>query len=140
MTLPEIEIDHIAIAVPKLGINDGFWKALGFSPDPHPEVVADQKVKVGMLEFKNQARIELLEPTDETSTVAHFLKKRGPGLHHICLRVKNIETVLKNLKASNIRLINETPVNGAHGCKVAFVHPSSTGGVLIELSERGVEN
>ncbi len=134
---PDFEIDHIAIAVPALETNAPFWKALGFNPDPNPEVVPSQKVKVGMLNFKNKARIELLEPTEESSPVAQFMSKRGPGIHHLCIRVKNIDEILKRLKKSKIRLINETPVPGAHNMRVAFIHPSSTGGVLIELSEKG---
>jgi methylmalonyl-CoA/ethylmalonyl-CoA epimerase len=91
---------------------------------------------VAFLDLQNSSRVELLEPTESASTVAKFIDKRGPGIHHICLRVKLIDEVLKNLKNAGIKLINETPVRGAHNCRVAFVHPSSTGGVLIELSEK----
>jgi len=79
--------------------------------------------------------IELLEPTSADSTVKKFLDKRGGGIHHICFRVKNIEKVLENLKSEGMRLIHEKPIAGAHNCKVAFIHPSSANGVLIELSE-----
>jgi methylmalonyl-CoA/ethylmalonyl-CoA epimerase len=137
MSQMDIEIDHIGIAVPSLDAPSyAFWKALGWPDEPSSENVHEQKVKVAMLPLKNAANIELLEPTDPTSTIANFLNKRGPGIHHICLRVKGIDGVLKKLKTAGIKLINETPVNGAHNCRVAFVHPSSTGGVLVELSEK----
>lgn len=133
---PDIQIDHIGIAVNTLTDAYPFWKVLGFNEDTNPEVVSDQKVKVAMLPLVNQARVELLEPTSEYSPIAKFTSKRGPGIHHICLRVKNIESLLAKLKSAGVRLINESPVSGAHGCMVAFVHPSSTGGVLVELSQK----
>jgi len=133
---PEIELDHIGIATSDLSENSVFWNALGWGENPTTEVVEDQKVKVAMLPLKNGANIELLEATDSSSAVAKFISKRGPGIHHICLRVKNIESLLNKLKNAGVKLINETPVKGAHQCLVAFVHPSSTGGVLVELSER----
>jgi methylmalonyl-CoA/ethylmalonyl-CoA epimerase len=134
---PDIEIDHLGIAVETLEKGYPFWKALGFIEDKNPETVNDQKVKVGMLPLKNQAQIELLEATDEQSPIAKFIQKRGPGIHHMCLRVKNIEKILGELKSKGIRLINETPVKGAHNSLVAFVHPASTGGILVELSQPG---
>jgi len=136
----EIELDHIGIAVPQIATSSAFWKALGWTntsaDESYPaELVADQKVQVAMLETNNRARVELLEPTDDASTVKKFMDKRGPGIHHLCFRVKNIVEVLKTLKAAGVKLINESPVPGAHDMMVAFVHPSSTGGVLVELSE-----
>jgi methylmalonyl-CoA/ethylmalonyl-CoA epimerase len=82
------------------------------------------------------ANIELLEPLSPESTVAKFIEKRGEGIHHICFRVTNIEEHLERLKQQGFRLINEAPVPGAHGCRVAFLHPAAGNGVLIELSER----
>jgi methylmalonyl-CoA epimerase len=82
-----------------------------------------------------ESRIELLEPTSNDSPVARFLSKRGPGIHHIALRVDNIRAALSRLSASGARLIDETPRIGAGGCLVAFIHPSATGGVLVELVE-----
>lgn len=132
----DIELDHIGIAVPTHDSNSAFWKVLGWDISKAPtETVVDQKVKVAFLETKNKARLELLEPTSPDSPVAKFISKRGAGIHHICLKVKNIDKVLKDLKDSGINLINETPILGAHQCRVAFVHPSSTGGILVELSE-----
>jgi methylmalonyl-CoA epimerase len=82
------------------------------------------------------ANLELLEPLSPDSPVAKFIEKRGEGIHHICLRVDNIEELLARLKARGFRLINEAPVPGAHGCRVAFLHPAAGHGVLIELSEK----
>ena len=136
MTGPDIEFDHIGIAVETIEKAKPFWTALGYACEGPRETVTEQKVTVEMLPLRNNSNIELLEPLNESSTVAQFLKKRGPGIHHICLRVKNIDRILKDFKSKGIRLINETAVGGAHGARVAFVHPSSTGGVLVELSEK----
>jgi methylmalonyl-CoA/ethylmalonyl-CoA epimerase len=135
MKNPQIELDHIGVAVESLG-EASFWRALGWPSESATEVVPDQKVTVQMLPLGNRANIELLEPTGPESTVAKYMAKRGPGIHHICLRVKNIDQVLRSLRDQGIKLINNEPVPGAHGCRVAFVHPSSTGGVLVELSEK----
>ncbi|MDX6528590.1 MAG: methylmalonyl-CoA/ethylmalonyl-CoA epimerase [Blastocatellia bacterium] len=99
-----------------------------------PEEVADQKVRVAMLPI-GESRIELLEGTSDDSPIARFLEKRGPGIHHIAVRVDDIRAALANLKEKGARLIDEEPRKGAGGCLVAFVHPSSTGGVLLELVE-----
>jgi methylmalonyl-CoA/ethylmalonyl-CoA epimerase len=130
------EFDHIGIAVRSLEEGAKFYRALGWQ-ESSAEEVKSEKVQVMMFEFQNQSRIELLEPTTSDSVIAKFLEKRGPGIHHVCMRVKNIEPLLIELKAKGIRLVHEKPFLGAHNCKVAFVHPSSTGGVLLELSESG---
>ena len=129
-----LELDHIGIAVQSLTEGAQFYRSLGWQ-ESSVEEVKSEKVRVMMFEFQNQSRIELLEPTTKDSVIAKFLEKRGPGIHHICMRVKNIEATLKNLKAQGIRLVHEKPFQGAHNCLVAFVHPESTGGVLVELSE-----
>ena len=134
----EYELDHIGIAVETLESGFEFYGALGFK-DMDTEEVASEKVKVGFLRLGNRANLELLEPTSTDSAVRKFLEKRGPGIHHICLRVKNIDAILQDLKAKGVRLINEQAKLGAHNCRVAFVHPASTGGVLIELSEKQLE-
>ena len=128
------ELDHIGIAVESLGEGRGFYDALGLGPMT-TEVVQSEKVKVGFFELANDARLELLEPTGADSPIAKFLSKRGPGIHHICLKVSDIRTVLAALKAKGVQLINEEPRPGAHGCQVAFIHPKSTGGLLVELSQ-----
>jgi methylmalonyl-CoA epimerase len=132
-----IELDHIGIAVSQIETNGKFWEALGWDLTKiHREDVPSQKVKTAFLPLKNNSNLELLEPTDGSGVVAKFLEKRGPGIHHICLRVTKLDEVLKKLKSAGVKLINEVPIDGAHNCLVAFVHPSSTGGVLIELSEK----
>jgi methylmalonyl-CoA epimerase len=134
-TLPiEFEFDHVGIAVHSLDEGEKFYRALGFSPAVSEEVKSE-KVKVRMFEMANNSRIELLEPTSPDSTIAKFLEKRGPGIHHICLRVKDVRKALGRLRQAKYRLVHDEPFKGAHNCLVAFVHPASTGGVLIELSE-----
>ena len=126
-------LDHIGIAVKS--IDDAkIYKALGLRID-HVEDVATQGVKTAFLSV-GDANIELLEPLSPQSSVAKFIEKRGEGIHHICLRVDSIEDHLERLKAQGFRLINEAPVPGAHGCRVAFLHPAAGNGVLIELSEK----
>jgi methylmalonyl-CoA epimerase len=125
-------LDHIGIAVKS--IDAGIYKALGLTVD-HVENVETQGVKTAFLSV-GAANLELLEPLSPESTVAKFIEKRGEGIHHICLRVENIEEHLARLKTAGYRLINEAPVPGAHGCRVAFLHPSAGNGVLIELSEK----
>ena len=126
-------LDHIGIAVRSLDAA-GVYEALGLSVG-HVETVETQRVKTAFLEV-GDAHLELLEPTGPDSPVAKFIEKRGEGIHHICLRVDDLESRLAELKAKGYRLINEAPVPGAHGCRVAFLHPVAGNGVLIELSER----
>jgi methylmalonyl-CoA/ethylmalonyl-CoA epimerase len=133
-TSPEFKLDHIGIAVRNLDEGAIFYKALGFQA-MHVEVVEREKVKVGMFELSNQARIELLEPMVADSPVGKFLETRGPGIHHVCFRVNDIRATMDRLRQAGMKLINEEPFIGAHNCLVAFVHPKSAGGVLVELSE-----
>jgi len=129
-----MKIDHIGIAT--RGIRDAitFYRdALGLAIGDTEEV-AEQNVRVAMLPI-GESRIELLEATSEDSPLARFLKKRGPGIHHIAVQVDDIRDALANLRQSGARLIDEEPRQGAGGCLVAFVHPSSSGGVLLELVE-----
>jgi methylmalonyl-CoA epimerase len=127
------KLDHIGIAVKSLDAAK-VYEALGLEID-HVETVETQKVKTAFLSV-GDASLELLEPTSPDSPVAKFIEKRGEGIHHICLRVDDIEAHLERLVAEGYRLINEAPVPGAHGCRVAFLHPSAGNGVLIELSEK----
>ena len=129
-----MKIDHIGIAT--RGIEDalGFWRdALGLEVK-HTETVEEQGVRVAMLPV-GEPRVELLEPTGPDSPVAKFLEKRGPGIHHVAVRVADIRAALARLKAEGARLIDEEPRVGAGGCLVAFVHPAASGGVLLELVE-----
>jgi methylmalonyl-CoA/ethylmalonyl-CoA epimerase len=127
------KLDHIGIAVKSLEAAR-IYESLGLKID-HVETVETQKVKTAFLSV-GDANIELLEPTGEDSPIAKFIEKRGEGIHHICFRVDDIESHLARLKAEGYRLVNEEPVPGAHGCRVAFLHPSAGNGVLIELSEK----
>ena len=129
-----IEIDHIGIAVKSIKKALPFYESLKLKPSF--ETVSSEKVRVAFFTLNNKADIELLEPTDTTSIIHKFLEKRGEGLHHICLRVKNLEKTLKKMQAENVKLIDTKPRIGAKNCKVAFVHPKAANGVLIELSEK----
>ena len=129
------ELDHIGIAVESVEKGYEFYQALGLKT-PHIETVESEKVTTGTLWLGNKCSLELLEPTASDSTIAKYLAKRGPGIHHICLRVKNLDEIVKGLKGNGVRLINEEPKMGANNCRFVFVHPQSTGGVLLELSEK----
>lgn len=127
-----MKIDHLGIATTNIDGALAFWRdTLGLEL-ADAEEVAEQKVRVAMLPI-GDTRFELLEATSPESPIAKFLEKRGPGLHHVAVRVHDIRETLASLKAKGARLIDETPRAGAGGCLVAFVHPSSTGGVLLEL-------
>ncbi len=130
------EIDHLGIAISNLEEGVKLYKdLLGFSLEGYEEV-EEQKVKVAILNAEGKSpNIELLEPTSKDSPIYKFIEKKGEGIHHIALGVKDIEKVLKTLKEAGIRLIDETPRIGAGGKKIAFLHPKSTKGVLIELCE-----
>jgi methylmalonyl-CoA/ethylmalonyl-CoA epimerase len=129
-----MKIEHIGIATRGLDDALGFWRdALGLELQEIEEV-AEQGVRVAMLPI-GETLVELLEPMSETSPIARFLEKRGAGLHHIAVRVDDIGATLKRLKEQGLRLIDEVPRRGAGGCLVAFIHPSSANGVLLELVE-----
>lgn len=127
------KLDHIGIAVRSLDAAT-IYQALGLEVE-HVETVETQGVRTAFLSV-GDSNLELLEPTSEASPIAKFIEKRGEGIHHICLRVDDIEAHLARLKERGFRLINEAPVPGAHGCRVAFLHPAAGNGVLIELSEK----
>lgn len=125
-------IDHIGIVVPEIESALPFWRdAMGIELT-HIEDVPEQKSKVAFLPVSG-SEVELVQPTSDDSGVARFLQKRGAGMHHLCLEVDDIEAYLSSLKDKGIRLINETPLSGSGGKKMAFIHPESTGGVLVEL-------
>ncbi len=135
-----MRIDHLGIAVESIDESLAFYRdALGLEVSGR-ETVAEQGVNVCMLPV-GASRVELLEPTGPETPVGKFLAKRGPGIHHICYRVDDIHAALERLKAAGARLIDESPKVGAGGHLVAFVHPSATGGVLVEISqEAGTEH
>lgn len=127
-----MKINHLGIATKGIDEALKFWSdALGLE-NVHTEVVEDQKVRVAMLPI-GESRFELLEPTSDDSPISKFLEKRGGGLHHIAVEVGDINAALARLKEKGVRLIDESPRLGAEGCLVAFVHPSSANGVLLEL-------
>lgn len=126
-------LDHIGIAVKSLAATK-IYEDLGLAVQ-QVEIVETQKVKTAFLSV-GDSNLELLEPASPDSPIAKFIEKRGEGIHHICLRVDDIEAHLARLKEKGYRLINDAPVPGAHGCRVAFLHPAAGNGVLIELSEK----
>ena len=129
------KVNHIGIAVRSIEEAKSFYEVMGLQVEGY-EVVEEQKVKVAFVPV-GETRIELLEPTSEDSPVAKFIAKRGEGIHHIAFEVDDIEKALEVLKESGVRLIDEKPRRGAHGTRIAFLHPKSTNGVLIEICQEG---
>ena len=125
------QIDHLGIAVKSLAAAKAIYEKLGLSVSPE-ETVEQEQVRVVMVPV-GESRLELLEATSENSTVARFIAKRGEGLHHVCLKVPDLPAVVARLKNDGVRLVSEEIKIGAGGHKYVFVHPASTGGVLLEL-------
>ena len=132
--MPTIKkINHIAIAVEDIDQALTFWQdALGLTLD-HIEDVPSQKARVAFLPV-GEGEVELVQPTDEDTGTAKFLREKGPGMHHLCIEVQRIDQALEELKAKGVRLINETALE-LPGRKMAFIHPKSASGVLVELYE-----
>jgi len=125
-------IAHIGIAVKRLDEALAFYRdVLGLTP--HPPEMADGATIVS-LPF-GESEVELLEPLNADSPIAKFIERRGPGIHHVCYRVPDLDAALHQARASGYRLVDETPRIGAGGCRIAFLHPKSTSGILIELTE-----
>lgn len=131
------KLDHIGVAVSSIDGALDIYRALGLEAG-HREEVPGQKVRAAFLPV-GEARVELLEPAGEDSAVAKFLRKRGPGVHHICFAVEDLEAALADLSRRGFRLIHREPVPGARGRRVAFLHPEAGHGVLIELAEEAKE-
>jgi methylmalonyl-CoA/ethylmalonyl-CoA epimerase len=128
------KVNHIAVIVPDLDGSMRFWvDALGLELS-HKEHVASQSVDVAFL-LVGDSKIELLQPTESESGVARYLERRGPGMHHICFEVDNLEAAIAKLVKTDVQLINKSPVIGSDGRKFAFIHPKAAGGVLVELYE-----
>ena len=127
-----LKIDHLGIAVPSLAQARAAFEALGFSVEGQHDVPTE-KVRAAFLAV-GESHLELLEPTYPGSTLAKFLETRK-GLHHVCVQVDDIEAALAELKARGVQLLDEQPRVGAGGCRVAFVHPRSAAGVLLELKQ-----
>ena len=126
-------IDHIGVAVKSLGAAKGIYEKLGLKLS-HEETVEAEQVRVVMVPL-GESRMELLEPTSENSVIAKFIAKRGEGLHHVSVRVPDLAAAVERLKKHGVRLVSEEIKVGAGGHKYIFVHPSSAGGVLLELVE-----
>jgi methylmalonyl-CoA epimerase len=127
-----LKVDHVGIAVPDLEAAARAYRALGFEVESVQEVPTE-KVRAAFLPV-GESRLELLEPTDPASAIARFLQKRS-GLHHVCVLVEDIEQALAELEAAGAELIDQRPRPGADGSRVAFVHPRSAAGVLLELKQ-----
>jgi methylmalonyl-CoA/ethylmalonyl-CoA epimerase len=128
-------VDHLGIAVRSIAEGRVFYEALGLHVEEIEEVPGDQ-VRVAMIPC-GETRIELLEPTSPESPIARFLERRGPGIHHICLASDALAADDGQLRAAGYQVLRPQPTRGAGGCWIQFVHPKSTGGVLIELSQPG---
>jgi len=128
------KINHIGIAVKNIETAATLYRDVLGMTFEGTEEVAEQKVRVAFFAI-GESRIELLEPTSPDSPVAKFLEKNGEGIHHIAYEVEDIEGALHRLRQENVRLVDETPRCGAHGTRIAFLHPKATGGVLIELCQ-----
>jgi len=127
-------LDHVAVLVPDLEKALVFWQEqLGLSLD-HVESISSMEVEIAFLPI-GECEIELVQPTSDDTGLAKFLAKRGPGLHHICIEVEDIAAKLSDLKSRDVRLIDEDPILMDDGRQLAFIHPKSTGGVLVELYE-----
>src|SRR6202522_1535240 len=124
-------IDHLGIAVKSLAAAKAIYEKLGLAASAE-EVVEGEQVRVAMLPV-GESRLELIEATSEDSTIAKFIAKRGEGLHHVCLRVPDLPAAVARLKKDGVRLVSEEIKTGAGGHRYVFVHPSSAGGVLLEL-------
>ena len=136
----KIRLDHIGIAVNNLDEGEKFWKLLGLIPSDGDEEVSDQGVITRFIPIANDkqkpAMIELLEPTGEDTPIGKFIAKRGIGIQQICFEVEDINLMIDNLISEGVRMIDSEPRLGSKNCLIAFVHPKSTGGVLVELSQK----
>ena len=141
MSFGPIFIDHIGIAANHLDDNSDFWRLIGLKQGDDEEV-ADQGVITRFFSTSEMAdlapvpKVELLEPTGPDTPIGKFLEKRGPGVQQVCFSVGDLTGLLAHLLSHGVRLIDKVPRKGAGGKMIAFVHPASTGGVLVELSER----
>ena len=132
------QLDHIGVAVRSLAETLPLYELLGLKVLRREHVPSEQ-VDVAFLD-SGDCHIELLEPLSPESAIAKFIDKRGPGIHHLCLKVENLPELLQQLDAAGVQLIDKVPRPGANNKRVAFVHPKATGGVLLELSEQLTDN
>ena len=130
-----LSIEHIAIAVESLKKGSNFWKDIMGLEFKKQEEISNQGVIADIYKIKN-SRIELIKEKSPNSPISKFLKKNGPGLHHVCFEIEDIEEAILELKSKNINIIGSSYNIGAEGYKIIFLHPSSTGGVLVELAQK----
>ena len=128
-------IEHIGIAVDDLNKTSSFWGSILNILHTHTEVVESEQVKTSIFDTK-KGKIELLSSSSSSSVIEKFIKNKGTGIHHVCLEVDDINYAITELRENNIALINNKPKIGAEGYKIIFIHPKSTGGVLVELAEK----
>jgi methylmalonyl-CoA/ethylmalonyl-CoA epimerase len=128
------KIDHLGIAVKSIDEIKKIYSSIFGVKFEHDEIVSDQKVKTAMMNV-GESRLEFLEAVSEDSPISRFIQKKGEGIHHICFQVENLEEKLTILKSNGVQLIDEKARKGAGGNIIAFIHPKSTGGILVELAE-----
>ena len=135
-----ITIDHIGIAANSLDEGSRFWKLIGLVAQGEDELVEEQGVITRFFPLDSQkddtTNIEILEATGPDTPIGRFLEKRGPGIQQLCLAVDDLETMMAHLMSNGIKMIDTTPRKGAHDSIIAFIHPKSTGGILVELKQR----
>ncbi len=139
MSLPMSDdciLDHIAVAVKSISSAKKVYEDMGMTFAPEIEEVKDQKVFTAFAQIDQNAHIELLQPTSEDSTIHKFIETKGEGIHHLCFKVPDVKKKTEELTQKGYRFIYPEPRIGAGGCLVNFMHPKSTGGVLIEISQR----
>ncbi|MCO4793113.1 MAG: methylmalonyl-CoA epimerase [Bacteriovoracaceae bacterium] len=134
--LGDVVLDHVAIAVGDLDQAIKTWEELGLEFEPEREVVKEQGVETAFAQIDTNAHLELLSPHGESGPIHKYIEKKGEGIHHLCFKVPDVKLKSEELKEKGFKLINETPVKGAGNCLVNFIHPKSTGGVLVEISQK----
>ena len=139
MSLPDLEdvyLDHIAVATKDLEKSVSIFTKLGLNFSAEREVVKDQKVKTAFAKIDGRANLELLEPLNEDGPIQKYIEKKGEGIHHLCFSVKDVKASTEKLREEGFIFIYDEPRIGAHQCLVNFIHPKSTGGILIEVSQK----
>lgn len=131
-------LDHVAIAVKDLDKSQKIWEDMGLEFSEEREVVKSQGVTTAFAQMDENAHLELLCPFGESGPIHKFLEKKGEGIHHLCFKVSDVEAKCNELREKGYTLLNEKPIDGANNCLVNFIHPKSTGGVLVEVSQKKV--
>lgn len=134
--LGDVVLDHVAIAVSDLDQSIKIWENLGLSFSDEREIVQEQGVTTAFASIDQNSHLELLCPHGESGPIHKYLEKKGEGIHHLCFKVQDVSLKTEELKEKGFTLIHEAPVKGANNCLVNFIHPKSTGGVLVEISQK----